>query len=221
MKQRLVFSISLIALLIVVFIAGMYLVQKTYVVRRSQEDSQAPEALPYGELFISDVHYGSASPPYDSKILDGMRVEEFEIKKEKVGDDEFNKLEITVSFNYQGSERKLVIPILNEVSYEKRSGQSEEDGSDKSELIPVLSLPLKTNEYLGAIVAYVPHESDSNADSLRDYFSSFEYDLGLMYIDAGFGSFPIDFNQYLTRVLQEDENPKFDYRKIFIQKIII
>lgn len=208
--------------LLVVFIVGGFtsgLLYRRYKVLVTQKPSEPrPPTQNFGSAVLT-----FSNPPPDRKeflrsvVLNKLTVEDFNLDVIEVDGEKKPVLDLTISFDYQGKTRQLVIPIVDNILFSESGSQ----GFEKGEFVSVVSLNLEKGRMINVGFSYLPKESTTKRKGLVKYCGQADYQLCLKYIELGFGDNPVDFNAYLQSALGKQDTAQLDYKVSFPNTIFV
>lgn len=207
MKKYLVFFVGVLGVFIAsifIFYFGRPRSPKTEEVEHPLRNPRPPD-----EVSITYSNPGRSKEILRSVVLNKLVVDDFSLGVVEVGGGRRPVLNLGASFNYQGRERKLTIPIVDTISFRKVGLQGFEEEGD----ISVASLNLEKGEIINVAFSYIPKENFTEKEEVVDFCKARAYKQCLMYIELGFGNIPIDFGEYLSQIL--DNTQRIDYKVAF------
>ena len=208
--------------LLVIFIVGGFasgLLYRRYRTLLTQKPAKTPPpAQNFGSAIIT---YSSANPNQKeylrTVVINKLTVEDFSLDVVEVKGEKKPLLNLVVSFNYQGKDRKLIIPIVDDILLRKVGPVDFEEGEVKS----VESLNLKKGALVNVAFSYIPKEKSVKKKELSEFCGRTDYRACLMYIEFGFGDNPVDFDAYLQNVLGKQDTAQLDYKVSFPNTIFV
>lgn len=150
-------------------------------------------------------------------ILNTLTVDNVSVGEIEVGGEKKSLLNLTVSFNHEGIDRKLKIPIVDKIVLKDIGTRDFEDRRE----IDVTALRLEKGAMINLGFSYIPDESDVDKGELIQFCEKASYRLCLKYIDIGFGDKAVNFDTYLAEILESHDTSLMDYTIAFPNTIFI
>ena len=170
-----------------------------------------------GEIIITYSDPGRSKETLRAVVLSRLVVEDFELDVVEVGGEKKPLLNLNVSFKYNGKDRYLTIPIVDNISFRRWIDKGFKNEGEKS----TASLNLEKGNTVNVALFYIPKDVSSDKEVVNKFCRETQYRLCLMYIDLGFGDKPIDFGTYLESVLLVQETAALDYKIAFPDSIFL
>jgi len=164
------------------------------------------------EMITTYSNPGRTKEILRSVVLNKLTVEDSSFDVIELGGERKPLLNLTVSFDYQGVNRKLTIPVVENILLKKLAFNDFDEG----ELISVASLNLKKGTLVNVAFSYIPEESE-----LIKFCEARSYQLCLMYIELEFGDELVDFSTYLDRTLNNQNAPRLNYTIAFPNTVFL
>ena len=130
----------------------------------------------------------------------------------------FPVLNIIVSFNFAGKNRKLSFPIVSSIYYREIGEQNSDDY-----LINVIDLSRKLRKggNINLSLTYLSSEGDLTKEDFIKMCQTGNSEMCPTYLKLGFGNNPIEVNSYLENIYREKENVMLDSTTLIPTTIIV
>ena len=208
--------------LLVVFIVGGFtsgLLYRRYKVLVTQKPSEPrPPTQNFGSVVLT-----FSNPPLNQKeylrtvVLNKLTVEDLSLETVGAKGEKKPLLNLIVSFNYQGKDRRLIIPIVDDILLREPGPEKFEEGEVKS----VASLNLEKGRLINVAFSYIPKENSVKKKELSEFCERTDYKACLMYIELGFGDESIELNSYLESIFKDSDEAFVNYTLVFPNTIFV
>jgi|SRR3989344_2359134 len=210
MRKYIPFFLIIIFVILVVSAGILYFVFILPEQRQKLEPYPVKPSEP-GEVILT---YSEAQPNQKeylrTAILNGVTIEDFNFTEADINGQMKSLLNLTISFNYKGVSRKLTVPIVESIALMIKT----KTGFDEKGQVNINSLNLKKGGLVNVAFSFVPNGSEVAKEDIIKYCKERDLRLCIAYIDLGFGSYPVNFDNFLIELLSKG-NPETDYRVAF------
>jgi len=185
---------------------------------RQQSTEPPPQVQNFGSAVLTFSNSPSSQKEYlRTVVLNKLTVEDFSLDVVEVKGEKKPFINLSVSFNYQGKDRRVVIPIVDDILLRKPGPEQFEEG----EVTSVASLNLEKGRLINVAFSYLPIETTVKKQELVVFCERTDYKECLMYIELGFGGESIEFNSYLESIFKDSDEASVDYTLVFPNTIYV